>query len=421
MFIPFLFLYCVIVALFHTDAMQGDEDYYYTFARNLLQRFHAPQNELNLWSGPGYPIFLMPFVFLDLPLITITLFNALFQYMSVVFLYSVLVIYTTTKRAFVFSVFWACYYVAYQEMYSIYTESFTIFLISLILYFSIKAFNEDKLLSINFLLSGCLIGFLVLTKIIFGYVLLFLILSYLIYTLIKRNSYTKKALLILVVALAVNVPYLAYTYNSTNKLFYWGTSGGNILYWSSTPFEGEFGDWNNDTFTANCGNSEYIPCNAELFKKNHATDFEEINKYSGVERDDAFKRIALKNIKENPLKYLKNCVLNVGRLFFGIPVSYFYQTPTSLLRIPPNSLILFFLLFNIFISILNIKKLKFEIIFLATVLLVYLGLSITVSASPRQLSVVVPIIILWTAYSAQQSVKLKLIWKKTFDDFAASD
>ncbi len=39
------------------------------------------------------------------------------------------------------------------------------------------------------------------------------------------------------------VPYLLMTYSLTGKPFYWGSSGGLSLYWMSTPYDTEMGDW----------------------------------------------------------------------------------------------------------------------------------------------------------------------------------
>ena len=57
---------------------------------------------------------------------------------------------------------------------------------------------------------------------------------------------------ILLTAFVVLSPYALYTWRLTGRVFYWANSGGTTLYWMSTPFEGEYGDWNNDTFTAHC-------------------------------------------------------------------------------------------------------------------------------------------------------------------------
>jgi hypothetical protein len=240
----------------------------------------------------------------------------------------------------------------------------------------------------------------VLTKIVFGYVLLVLLAISVLIFLIKKTNSKKQLVLILLMAFLVNIPYLIYTYSITHKLFYWGNSGGMSLYWMSTPFEGEFGDWNNSNFTADYGQEPLTQLStAAMFAKNHQKDLNYINQFVGVEKDDAFKRIAIANIKSHPLKYVRNCVANLGRLFFGFPTSYSYQKDKTLIRLPPNCLIVTLFIICLIPTFLNFKK-KIPIIlkFILGIIFSYLFLSMLVSAYPRQLYIIVPLLLFWFAY-----------------------
>ena len=163
--------------------MVGDEQRYFYFANNLCHGFYSPA-QLNLWNGPGYPILLMPFVFLKVPLISITLFNAVLQYLSIILLYKSLIIYSNKKLAVFFSLCRASYFVTCQEMPNIISETFASFLVTSCIYFISNYFYTNKKL---YLIGAVIIiGWLVLTKIIFGYVLLFSILIYLVVLLAKK-------------------------------------------------------------------------------------------------------------------------------------------------------------------------------------------------------------------------------------------
>ncbi len=413
-FSPFLLLFILLVLKLHNDRMEGDEGRYIMFANNLLQGFYSPKYELNLWNGPGYPILLLPFVALKLPLIIITLLNAFLQYLSIVFLYKTIKTYTNTKIALFFSLFWACYYISYQEMSQILTETFSLFLITLILFSINKYFSKNS--QKYGTLTGFLIGFLVLTKIIFGYVLLISIFVFLIlfvsisFLSIQKKNY-KKIGFILCIAFFTILPYLIYTFSLTNKMFYFGNSGGMSLYWMSTPYENEYGDWNNDNFDANCGLGQ--PCNAALIAKNHQKNFDYFSKFKGVERDEAFKKVAIENIKKNPIKYLRNCLANQSRLWFGFPASYFYQSDRTLLRLVPNSIVLSFFIFTLFLWIINFRHIKIEINFIFLFVLLYLMASTLVSAYPRQLYIVVPVILVWGAYIHSKLIKINIKIPKT--------
>jgi hypothetical protein len=65
--------------------MFGHEARYYHYTGCMLNGYYSsPTPDINLWSGPGYPILLLPFVALKLPLIAITLLNAFLFYVSAV-------------------------------------------------------------------------------------------------------------------------------------------------------------------------------------------------------------------------------------------------------------------------------------------------------------------------------------------------
>ena len=99
MFLPFLILYVLIILKVSTHELVGDEGRYYEFANNLLNGYYSPPApNINLWSGPGYPIFLVPFVWLKMPLLVIKLANAFLQYFSIVLLFLAINKYTSKTK-----------------------------------------------------------------------------------------------------------------------------------------------------------------------------------------------------------------------------------------------------------------------------------------------------------------------------------
>ncbi len=407
-YLPFLAVYLLLIVIGHNDEMHGDEGRYIMFANNLMEGFYSPKDEVNLWNGPGYPIFLIPFLALKLPLIGITLANGVLYYLSVILLFKAVKTISNTKLAAVTAFAWATYFVAYQELPVILSEALTIFIITSIIYLLSKLTKEKN--NTHTILLGVAIGYLVLTKIIFAYVLLALWILFLLFRLGKSflpsiQTTNTKLLMSLSIALLFIMPYLLYTYSLTGKVFYLGNSGGMSLYWMSTPHPGEFGDWNNADFDANCF-SNIQPCNASIFAKNHQENFNYIYQFKGVERDDKFKEIAIKNIKAHPTKYIKNCIANQSRMWFGIPNSYLYQRDATLFRILPNMLILSSLLLTLVLWSINWKQIPIKIHFLVLFLLLYLFLSTLVSAYPRNLYVIVPIILFLFAYVAHRSITI---------------
>ena len=171
LFLPFLFLYIAAVCLMHKNVFEGDEGRYYEYAQNLLHGFYSPKGGMYLWNGPGYPIVLMPLVALHLPTICFVILNALFQYLSVVFLFKTLLFFVSKKKAIAFSLFWACYYIVFKEMARVNTESFTILLIILFQYAVVLFFTDQQKNKKYLWISGLIFGLLILTKVMFAYVL----------------------------------------------------------------------------------------------------------------------------------------------------------------------------------------------------------------------------------------------------------
>jgi len=406
LFAPLLVLFVLITLVVHDDAMESDEGRYYYFAENLYNGYYSPPPpDINLWCGPGFPIILIPFVALKLPLISITLFNAILMYLSVVLLYKSAIKFVSYPLTLFFSFFWAFCYSAYKYISLIHTEIFTAFLIMLLTYFSVLAFESKTSSKRYLILGGLILGFIALTKIIFGYVLVVLLIGSIMLFLISENKVNlKKTLFILLVAFLTVSPYLLYTYNLTGRAYYWGNSGGMSLYWMSTPHEMEYGDWNNETYTAVI--DAEISGGPAILKKTHQKDADEIAKYTGVEKDDAYKRIAIQNIKSNPTKFLKNIISNISRSFFGFPFTYSYQRP--LIKVWYSSILFTLILVSMILTIINWKKIDFSIRFLLFTVSIYYGGSTLLSMDIRQLVVIIPLLLFWIAYTLQKSLTLKI-------------
>ena len=418
LFLPFLIVFIIYVFI-QPPNLSGDELRYLSYARRLLQGYYSPREELYIINGPGYPILLLPFVAFKLPLICITVMNAFYYYLSIILLYKSLNLIVTHKTTLIFSFAWASYIIAYVNIPNIYTETFTYLLISLFVYSTLKVFCSNKSNTKNtyIILTGFVFGYIILTKMIFGYVLMFsFVLNLFLWIFQRGNLNYRKSLIILVVAFLTTSPYLFYTYNLTGRLFYWGM-GSDSLYWMSTPYEKEYGDWidtqigNNPKFMVNAT----IPVGDSLLKANHREDFNLINKYSGIEKDDIYKKLAIRNIKSHPIKYAKNIVYNLGRLVFNYPYTLKIEEPRIILVFLINGILLTMIIFSLILTFLNWTKFPFYLKFLLIILSLYLGATMLVSALIRMFTVVVPIIILWIAFVLQETLKVSLKFNKKFN------
>ena len=415
-FLPFL-LILILYALLNPTSGNGDEHRYLTFANNLINGFYSPPSpNINLTNGPGYPIILTPFVALKLPLIYITLLNPFCYYFSIIFLFKALKQVVSYKITLLFSFLWACYYIAYQNIVFVMSEPLTYLLISVLIYSLVRAFQPGKASIIRkyIILSGFIFGYIVLTKIAFIYVLITMLFgSIFLWILHTRETNYRKLVAVNSIALITILPYLVYAYFLTGEMFYWNTNTGDSLYWNSTPFSNEYGDWKDDLTQGPPDLSNYnIPGAQDTLIAHHQKDFDIINQYSGRKRDDAFRQIAIHNIKTHPLKFLENCFYNAGRLLFHYPFSQAIQRPKILLVFPLNGIILTLTLFSLIPTFLNWRRFSLPLKFLLIFAFLYLGMSTLVSALVRMFTIIVPILIFWFAYIFEKSVKINLRFRE---------
>ncbi len=123
LFLPFLFLYALIILVFKKPYYVGDESRYLMFAHNILNGYYSPPPpNINLWNGPGYPLVLSIFIKLNAPDIIILLFNAVAIYLSLILTYQSLCYFFDYKKAFLFTGILGFYYPLYRMLPKILTE-----------------------------------------------------------------------------------------------------------------------------------------------------------------------------------------------------------------------------------------------------------------------------------------------------------
>ena len=408
----YLFMYILIYFwLLNSNRLSStcvaDECRYIQFAENLLNGFYSPPPpNINLWSGPGFPIFLMPFVALDISRNILILVNIFLSFFSIIATYYTAKIYLSNNQSFIVANIWAFYYIHYQEIFTVLSEPLAA-LLFIGVFFYISRYFKYKFKK-DILIASLLLGWLVLTKVILSYVLIFALISYSFFCIFKRVIHFS-VLSVVLGAFLVTVPYQIYTYNLTGKIFYFANSGGSALYFMTSPFPGEFGEWNNGSFTANCGHNPGVPCNAEQFAKNHGGFFDSLKLMSPVKADEALKKVAINNIIRYPMKYFKNYINNFSRMLFNIPNSYYYQQESTIFRIIPNAILFTFILIALFFTINLNKHFPISILYFIIFIGIYLFISLLVSIYPRQFNIIVPGILIWVFYSV--NIGLSIISK----------
>jgi hypothetical protein len=396
--LPFLFLYAAIIVFKNNDALFGDEARYLKFAGNLLNGFYSPPPPgVSLWNGPGFPLYLTPFLSLGLSHFVIKLFNAVLYYLALILFYKTLSKIFDAGKSMKFTVLAGLYYMPWKSLPHILSETFTIFLIAAITFLSVNYFlKKEKHTDIKTtILLAFLLSVLALTKVLFGHVYLFSALLFLTLFMVTKNIFYKRSFFLMCLALIFCLPYLLYTFHLTGRIFYWSNAGGMSLYWMSTPVNGEWGEWYNDSISSGSLDEKAI---AQL-KSNHLAEYDLIHSYEGVQRDDQFKKYAFKNIREHPLKYILNWIANWSRMFFNYPVSYSHLRSGTIANMVINIPLLLLLMYSAVLTWRNKNKLPFYLRFLLIISAVYLFGCSLISAYDRMLYILFPVLGLWICYS----------------------
>jgi len=396
-FFPLLILYMLIVIVFSPPTFVGDEGGYVEMADHIARGYQSFR-ESTLWWGLGYPVVLTPFVFFGIPLLAAKLLNAFFLFASIIYLYKTAGFYVEDRYATIFATVLGLYPPFIMQVHLLLTESFVFFLVCGFMFNFCKLLRTPEIAWHRILKTSVILGYLALTKVIFGYVILVGLLSFLVLFIWRPGLASRKTLLVYLFALMFCVPYLLYTYSRASKIFYWGTSGGMNLYWMSASYStDELGSW---------FSPQSVEERPELAP--HREFFNSLPDLSEVQLDEAYKKQAIQNITRNPGTYLMNWVANVGRMLFFYPFSYKSQRLVTFIVMLPNMFIVIPFVLSIFPAILRRRLVPYEmyaLIYFAAVS--FFGNSL-LSAYDRQFRPLIPILLLWLSYVYFRILKIEL-------------
>lgn len=382
-FLLLLSFYLLICVFSAHRPLENDECRYLSYATNLTEGYYTPAETKMLWNGPGYPVFVSVFVLLKLPIVAAKYCNAFFLFFSVLFLYRTLCFYTPPAKAWICAVLFGLYPPLLPELPRLLTEPLTVFLISGFLYFLVKSFREKNFAALC--IAGVFGGYLILTKVIFAYVVLAALISALMMGLWKHEY--MKAAFIYLVCLVVCLPYLIYTYSLTGKFFYWGNSGGSVLYCMTNPSPNEWGVWVSEKDVYE--DDRYA---------HHRPFFDTLKGKDYVEQDRLYKEEAIENLRRYPVRYAYNWISNCGRLWMNYPYAFKEQRPHTLFYMFPNSLLLAALIFSLFPLVKAMRRLPAEIVLVSFFSLFFLLGSSLLYCCSRYLVSIVPALLLLIGY-----------------------
>ena len=409
LFFPLLLLY-VVVALggahllgaFETQIW--DESRYLGYADNLSHGFYSPPGDVQLANGPGYPLVLLPVVALGIAPVWAKLLNVFFIFGAVLYLHRSLRLWTSARTAWIAAGLFGLHIPLLSHLPLLYTESLIALQMSGFVYHFLRTVQSRPLLRGHLIGAALWFAALALTKVFFGYVVLTTLLASLIGWGLTRTRALRRLVVVSALALGVCLPYLIYTYSLTGKVFYWSTYGGASLYWMSSPYSGDHGDWMGNTYEQVASRAE--DREAPELLTNHGPFFQTLEPLNQLERDDAFRAEAIRNIKAHPLAFLGNWVANLGRLFFEYPFSHLDQTMGTYLFMFPNMFLFVALAVTIPLSMLKRKTLPEGLPALILIVAIATGGSSLLSAYFRQMIPLFPILFLWIATVFEHSIRI---------------
>jgi hypothetical protein len=299
----------------------GDEWRYLLYADNLLHGFFSPRGRVFLHNGPGYPLVLAPFVaahWTD----GARYLNAFLHAGAIVYAWRILSSRLSLRGAALALFPLAIYPPIFVHLPLLYTETLTFFLVIAWIHHALAARERPR----HWIVAGALLGFLALTKVVFGLILEVFLVGLCLLWLIRRSptvlAWLKQASL----AFALCIPFLVYTFSLTGKPFYWASLGANSFYWLTSPYPGELGDWYHQGWVAHdpilSAHHKAIYDRAIGLSENpNLSDRELVYRLTTPESDKIFLEAALQNVRAHPAKFALNWCANLSRLFFDMPTS----------------------------------------------------------------------------------------------------
>lgn len=412
-FLPLMVIYITVVLVFSSVGLEGDENRHIRYATNLTHGYYTDADNPELLNGPGYPMVLAPFVASNSGLLLLKFLNAFFVIVGVVYFYKSVGLFTTKKHSIFFAYLIGLYPPLIRYMPLLYSESLAFMVICGLIYHLYKLSQSEKINRKQLVIASLYLGLLIMVKIIFLHVIGLGILLIAGLYIVHKNKQVLRIFIVIFLGTIFITPYLIYAYTLTGKPFYLGTGAGEILYHRSSPYENELGNWFSKEDALNGQSVNYEPSqvyeNLHQLSNNHRNFYLKLEPLTNIERDSAFKSMAIKNMKANPSKYLKNTIANTGRFFFHYPFSYRNQNMNVYGYMIPNMFILVLWTLSLFPTFLTKKKIPYVLKTILVFNLVYACGIILADGRGRNFIIMVPSLILFFSYVYTNIIKITLV------------
>lgn len=400
--------YTVRTLATHSGTLIWDEARYLECAVNLSKGWLASDNNTDFVNGPGYPIVLWPFVTSGASLLWPRLINGVFIGLAALLLVRTLRPYAGDRWAAAISLLTAFHPNLVRLGPYIMTEPLTTFCVCAFAHTFAGALREPGCSWRRIAAASVSFAYLIMTRVIFGHVVLVMLAGALVAMPVFRRSRTAlvRTALICACSFALCIPYLAYTRAHTGQTLCWSTNGGELLYWMTSHHPGENGHWfsYDDAITR----PELAP--------NHKAFIERVNKLDVPAREAEFSKAAREHITSAPRAVAFNWVCNVCRLVFGFPRSFMPEEVAAVPVIVFNAPLLMLMTLAVVLFGRRPSSVPPEIVILLGMALVYLGGSSLVSGLPRYFFIITPLLWLFTAASLAGNLRVTLVTRTDAGD-----
>jgi hypothetical protein len=390
--------YIALVLHTHDYMLEGDEIRYVEDAVHLREGSFIQDNQ-RVINGPGYPIMLMPFVGHHESWIWARFVNVACVTGAVWILFGFICRRTNPYWALASASAVGFNPSILKWVPTLMCEPVSLFCVTAVMASFERVIDAPRLRWAWIFLCSLSFAWLVMNKVIFGYVAMVgLALSCVAWLLHKpwRDAWLRTAI-ICAGTLVLCLPYLMHTSAKTGKLMCWSTTGGEMLYWMTSTRPGEDGHWHDWVEVQD--RPELLPQ-----REFYLNTFKE----NGPERDRLLSARAKEQLAANPTGVLYNWVCNQCRIWFAFPRSFEVEKLNRIAYIIWNSPLLLGLILCIslgwrrWISIGPIPSI------LMGLAVVYLGGQSLAPAQPRYLVVVLPLIWTWVSVLFHRWVRLSV-------------
>ncbi len=392
--LPLLGLLLVVAVVF--PDRYDDEAGYLELARNLIDGHYAagrPDALLDadpaypdLWFGPGLPLLLAGPVAVGLPLWLVRLTAPLLLFLACLVFFRLTKRYMRPRAALAATWTLGLYLPFYTVLPNLHSEPLAVLLVVVAMYATARLLEDGGRRWLA--LGAATLAGVALTRVAYGWVLTILLAVSVIWWALSRSRRARSLSAMVALALVLCAPWLAYTAAETGRVLQWGNSGSLSLYWMSSPFASDRGDWQqaHAVFT----DPELAP---------HRPFFETLRDLPLPEQNARLERRALENIGQHPLKYAENVAANVSRMFFDAPYSSGGLRRGFLYFALSNTLLLAAALFSALALVRRRTSLPAPAAPFAIFALTAFSLHALVAAYPRMLMPIVPVVVWFGAIS----------------------